>query len=143
MSTNKPAPIRPVLKRGQFTEAPDTEVDYEFESPSQFFGHELNLVPAMSSVTAQRSFYTSKFFNQALPIHNGEAPLVQTLKDPKTGETFEEAIGPKMGAVVADDDDDGSTIIDVKLIILNIKIRMVKRKQKIFITILILTARRS
>ena len=114
MSTNKPAPIRPVLKRGQFTEAPDTEVDYEFESPSQFFGHELNLVPAMSSVTAQRSFYTSKFFNQALPIHNGEAPLVQTLKDPKTGETFEEALGPKMGAVVADDDDDGSTIIDVK-----------------------------
>lgn len=114
MSTNKPAPIRPVLKRGQFTEAPDTEVDYEFESPSQFFGHELNLVPAMSSVTAQRSFYTSKFFNQALPLHNGEAPLVQTLKDPKTGETFEEAIGPKMGAVVADDDDDGSIIIDVK-----------------------------
>lgn len=114
MSTNKSAAIRPVLKRGQFTEAPDTEVDYEFESPSQFFGHELNLVPAMSSVTAQRSFYTSKFFNQALPIHNGEAPLVQTLKDPKTGETFEEAIGPKMGAVIADDDDDGSTIVDVK-----------------------------
>lgn len=112
MSTIKPK-VREALKRGQFTEVNDDEVDYEFTSPSQFFSQNLTLLPMISTVQSQRQFYTDKFFNQALPLVHGEAPLVRSLKDEKTGETFESYIGNQTGVVRAEDDDDGATITDV------------------------------
>ena len=112
MSTIKPK-VREALKRGQFTEVNDDEVDYEFTSPSQFFSQNLTLLPMISTVQSQRQFYTDKFFNQALPLVHGEAPLVRSLKDEKTGETFESYVGNQTGVVRAEDDDDGATVTKV------------------------------
>lgn len=113
MATSNSTKLRQVLKRGQFTEVPDNEVEYEFTSPNQFFNNTINLIPLVNSVQSQRTFYTDKFFNQALPIHNGEAPLVQTLKDADTGETFESYIGKQLGVVSSDDDDDDSVVTNI------------------------------
>ena len=129
MSTIKPK-VREALKRGQFTEVNDDEVDYEFTSPSQFFSQNLTLLPMISTVQSQRQFYTDKFFNQALPLVHGEAPLVRSLKDEKTGETFESYIGNQTGVVRAEDDDDGATITDVSPDYIKYKTKAGKEKRK-------------
>lgn len=110
MSSLSKNPIRQVLKNGELQEAPDSEVDYEFTSPSQLFTHDLNLIPFENAVQAQRTFYTTKFWNQALPIEHGEVPYIQTLRDPKTNESFHNYVGRKMGVVSANDEDDGATV---------------------------------
>ena len=108
-----PMPMVQVLKRGQFTEVPENEVDYEFEAPSALFNRTINLIPMQNAVTAQRAFYADKFFNQALPLNNGEIPYIQTLKDPATGESFERFVGRKTGVVTLDPEDGESTILAV------------------------------
>lgn len=108
-----PMPMVQVLKRGQFTEVPESEVDYEFEAPSALFNRTINLIPMQNAVTAQRAFYADKFFNQALPLNNGEIPYIQTLKDPATGESFERFVGRKTGVVTLDPEDGESTILAV------------------------------
>lgn len=108
-----PMPMVQVLKRGQFTEVPENEVDYEFEAPSALFNRTINLIPMQNAVTAQRAFYADKFFNQALPLNNGEIPYIQTLKDPATGESFERFVGRKTGVVMLDPEDGESTILAV------------------------------
>lgn len=102
--------MRQVLKNGQFQEVPDSEVDYEFTNPQQLFTHELNLIPFQNAVQSQRTFYTSKFWNQAVPIEHGEVPYLQTLKDKDTNETFQNYVGKKTGVVSANENDDGSTV---------------------------------
>lgn len=99
----------PALKNGKFQEVPEKEIEYEFTSPSDFFGNSVNLVPMMNAVPPMRTFYTEKFYNQSTALQHPEVPYVQTLKDKETGETFEQAIGKKMG-VVSVDPEDGDTI---------------------------------
>lgn len=102
--------MRQVLKNGQFQEVPDSEVDYEFTNPQQLFTHELNLIPFQNAVQSQRTFYTSKFWNQAVPIEHGEVPFIQTLRDKATNETFQNYVGKKTGVVSANENDDGATV---------------------------------
>ena len=102
--------MRQVLKNGQFQEVPDSEVDYEFTNPQQLFTHELNLIPFQNAVQSQRTFYTSKFWNQAVPIEHGEVPFIQTLRDKDTNETFQNYVGKKTGVVSANENDDGATV---------------------------------
>lgn len=129
MSTIKPK-TREALKRGQFVEVNDDEVDYEFTSPSQFFSQNLTLLPMISTVQSQRQFYTDKFFNQALPLVHGEAPLVRALKDEKTGETFDSYVGNQAGVVRADDEDDGAVVTDITPDYIKYKTRDGKLKSK-------------
>lgn len=105
MSGLKPVPKRVALRDRQFESVGDDEVDYEFESPSQFFGTHVNLIPLQSAVAGPRLFYGARFYNQALPLKNAEAPLVQARagQDPNGEDSsFDDVLGRYAGAVRAD-----------------------------------------
>lgn len=95
-------PVKPrtVLKDSTFGEVDDHEVDYEFGSPNRFFGSHVNLIPMVSAVQGQRPFYGARFYNQAMPVVNPEAPLVQNLDD-ETQESFDVQLGKHAGALRA------------------------------------------
>ena len=71
-------------------------------SPVALFGSNVNLIPGHSTVQASRSFYGSKFFSQAIPPVEPEAPLVQSMDE--TGGSLYERMGEKLGAIRADSD---------------------------------------
>ena len=95
---------RVVLNKGNFDTVDDKDVQYEFENPDQFMGITQTLIPMMNAVSSSRNFYGHKFMTQSLPLVSGEAPLVQNLKDPITGRSFQDDIGKYLGNVYADSD---------------------------------------
>lgn len=95
-------PKRTALKAGQFTEVPDSEVDFDFLSPNQHLGTHANLIPLQSAVQSGRVFYGARFANQALPVNNNEAPLVQLAADnDPQGRSFDDILGESAGALRA------------------------------------------
>ena len=95
---------RIVFNRGNFDTVKDSEVQYEFETPDQFFGLTQTMIPMANAVSAARNFYGHKFQTQAVPLTFGEAPYVQNLKDANTNVSFQEDIGKYLGNVYADED---------------------------------------
>lgn len=96
---------RSAIRDNRITEVDDGEVDFELTSPSKFFGSHINAIPLQSAVQGPRLFYGARFYNQAMPIENPEAPLVQNLDDEdERGRSFDEIYGEKAGAVRADAD---------------------------------------
>lgn len=55
--------------------------DYEMLSPNQVFADTSNLIPAMQSMKGARTLISAKYFTQALPMHEQEAPLVDAYDD--------------------------------------------------------------
>lgn len=104
---------RQVLQNGQFKEVPESEVDYEFDSPTTIYNNNINLLPFQNAVQAARTFYSDKFINQSVALANGETPYVSTLKDPSTNESFQHYLGLKTGVVSATDDDNDATITEI------------------------------
>lgn len=101
------------VKGGQIQEVDDEEVEYEIPNSSSFFSTHANLIPLQSAVQAPRLFYGARFYNQALPLRNAEAPLVQNL-DPSDaeGRSFDQILGRNAGAFYAEDDDEGSEVLE-------------------------------
>jgi DNA-directed RNA polymerase subunit beta len=95
--------IRQGLRNSTFQEFGDKEVDYEFHSPNSFFGSHVNLIPIQNAVQGPRLFYGARFYNQAMPLSEPEAPLVQNVIDgDEDGRSFDEYYGKQAGAVRAD-----------------------------------------
>ena len=95
--------MRHAIKNDVITKVDNKEVDYELPSTNQFFGSHLNLIPLQSSVHGSRLFYGSKYFNQALPLSNPEAPLIQNINElSDNGESFDETLGRNAGAMFSD-----------------------------------------
>lgn len=93
------------LRDNKIQEIPDDEVDVELISPNNFFSTHINLIPMHSAVQGPRLFYGARFYNQALPLKNPDAPLVQNLDaTDDAGQSFDEKLGRIAGSVVADDD---------------------------------------
>ena len=86
-----------VIKNNQIQEVDDNEVDIEIPSFSRLVSTHANAIPLSSNAQSPRIFYGTRFLNQAMPISNPEAPLVQTF-DPEDGESFEKKFGERMGA---------------------------------------------
>ena len=86
-----------VIKNNQIQEVDDKEVDVEIPSFSRLVSTHANAIPLSSNAQSPRIFYGTRFLNQAMPISNPEAPLVQTI-DPEDGESFEKKFGERMGA---------------------------------------------
>ena len=63
------------VNKGNFDIVKDSDVQYEFESPNQFFGLTQTMIPMANAVAAARNFYGHKFQTQAVPLTYGEAPL--------------------------------------------------------------------
>jgi DNA-directed RNA polymerase subunit beta len=93
------------LRDNKIQEVDDNEVDVELLSPNNFFSTHINLIPMHSAVQGPRLFYGARFYNQALPLVNPDAPLVQNLDaQDKNGQSFDETLGKIAGSVIADDD---------------------------------------
>ena len=97
----RPEVKRTAMQGTEFKEVGDSDVDYELESPNQLFGSHINMIPMQNAVAGSRLFYGARFLNQALPLKNAEAPLVQSLPD-GADRTFDEEMGKHAGAVYAD-----------------------------------------
>jgi len=93
------------LRDNKIQEVDDNDVDVELLSPNNFFSTHINLIPMHSAVQGPRLFYGARFYNQALPLVNPDAPLVQNLDaQDKDGQSFDEKLGKIAGSVIADDD---------------------------------------
>jgi DNA-directed RNA polymerase beta subunit len=76
-------------------------VNYELPHTAAMSTASINMIPGLSGVAGGRALMAAKFFSQALPLADAEAPLVQALSDDET-ESFEERYGNKLGAVKSD-----------------------------------------
>lgn len=96
-------PQREVIRGGELGYADPDEIDWELPSTDRLTGPNINAIPLRGAVQPTRLFYGARFFNQAVPVVKGEAPLVQSLSE-DDATSFDELLGPRMGAVRADDD---------------------------------------
>ena len=102
------------IRDNKIQEMADDDVELELPSPTSFFGTHANLVPLASAVQAPRIFYGARFMNQAMPVANAEAALVQNLDDQdRNGRSFDEIMGDMAGTIRARDDDDDAEVVDV------------------------------
>lgn len=93
------------VKDSKIQEIDDNDVDVELVAPSSFFSSHINAIPLQNAVQGPRLFYGARFYNQALPLMNSEAPLVQNLVDnDDSGESFDERYGRFAGALRSDKD---------------------------------------
>ncbi len=78
----------------------DAEAEYEIPSAARLVSTHANLIPGQGTVNAPRLFYGARFGNQATPVIDPEAPLVQNL-DPEDaeGRSFDEIFGKYAGAL--------------------------------------------
>lgn len=97
------APQRAAVRGSKIVETPGDDIDFELESPSQFFGSHINLIPMQSAVQSPRLFYGARFFNQAMPVKNPQAPWVQNRPD-NDERSYDEIMGAHAGAFRADTD---------------------------------------
>ena len=94
------APYMYCMKNGVPTRVKTSEVDYIVPSFSRTLGAGINMNPMPTSIFGQRSFYSSKFWEQYLPQKEGEVPFVDSLMpDGKT--TFNEYYGRRSGCITA------------------------------------------
>ena len=91
------------MKSGKLSYIHPHEADYEMISPSHMFTDTTHLVPMSSAMKGARTFIASKYFVQALPLVNGEVPLVDTL-DEETGKSFSRTMGHRLGTKKSDVD---------------------------------------
>lgn len=84
-----------VLKKGQVSSVPKSEVDYEVIHVSRMYSPATNLVPMIESLQGNRTIMGSKMQTQALPLIHREAPLVQ-VASPRAGRTFEQEIADRI-----------------------------------------------
>lgn len=91
------------IDRGEIREIDDNEAEYEISHPENLYGSHLNLIPIQSAVHAPRLFYGARFFNQAMPLKEPEAPLVQNLMSDGV-RSFDEKMGEFAGAIRAEED---------------------------------------
>jgi DNA-directed RNA polymerase beta subunit len=95
-------PVRAMV-RGQISYVNPEEVQYEVPSYASMFNVNSNLVPGVSGLKGGRLLMGSKYFTQALPVQEAEAPLVQSLNpENPNGQSFEESVTSFLGAVRAD-----------------------------------------
>lgn len=86
------------VKDNQIQEVDDDEIDVELPTTSRFFSTHVNAIPLQNAVQGPRLFYGARFFNQAVPLVQAEAPVVQNL-DPDSGRSFDDILGERMGAL--------------------------------------------
>jgi len=95
-------PVRAMVN-GKISYVEPEAVQYEVPSYANMFNLNSNLVPGISGIKGGRLLMGSKYFTQALPLQQAEAPLVQAL-DPNDaeGKSFEDGVSAYLGAVRAD-----------------------------------------
>ena len=78
--------------KGDFIDAKIEDVTLIDWKPDAHLGRASALVPFSSHNDGSRMLMGASMQRQALPLENAEAPLVQSISDPRTGETVEQAV---------------------------------------------------
>jgi DNA-directed RNA polymerase subunit beta len=86
------------VRNSQIQDVDDEEIDVEIPFSTNLFSTHVNSIPLQNSVAAPRLFYGARFVNQAVPLINREAPLVQNLMG-GMDRTIDEDMGDKIGAL--------------------------------------------
>lgn len=89
--------VRAMVKSHSLQYVRPEDVDYELPSVTQMFSANSNLVPMIQAVKAGRLMMGSRFINQALPLAQPEAPLVQAMDE--NGKSFVDLYSTRVGAV--------------------------------------------
>jgi hypothetical protein len=89
------------------------KADYEIADTNSLFATGVNMIPAPTSVQGPRLLYGNKFFEQALPLENREAPLVRNMRN-DTGRSWDWEIGDQLGAIRSQDDEVGAVVEKVE-----------------------------
>ena len=88
------------MRKGVPTMVPRDEVDFMVPGFGNTVSMGINMTPMPTSVSTNRMFYSSKFWDQYLPQKEGEVPLVDSLmEDGKT--TYSEYYGRRVGCLTA------------------------------------------
>lgn len=95
-----PTPTIRGVRDNEIVIGDDREADYELDDTSGFFSTHANLVPLASAVQGPRVFYGARFFEQALPLAQREAPLVRNLEQ-GSGRSWDYVMGEHVGALRA------------------------------------------
>lgn len=90
-----------VMHAGKIRTAGREEVDFTIPSAQSMFSLGANLIPLLNSSKGHRLLMGSKMLTQALPLREGEAPLVQSAMPDDPNDSFERLVGGQMGAVSA------------------------------------------
>jgi DNA-directed RNA polymerase subunit beta len=89
------------------------KADYEIADTNSLFATGVNMIPAPTSVQGPRLLYGNKFFEQALPLENREAPLVRNMQN-ESGRSWDWVIGDQLGAIRSQDDEEGAVVEKVE-----------------------------
>lgn len=90
----------PALRNGKIQLLSSDTVHYQVPHMEHALSPMANMVPLKSGMKGQRVAMAARMMTQALPLQNGESPLVQSGM-PDSDQSFEEAYGSRMGAVRA------------------------------------------
>lgn len=85
------------VRGNRFVLGGEKDWDVEMDDMSGIFSLSGNAIPGPSGVQQPRSFYASRFFEQALPLEQPEAPLFRNL-DANTGRSWDYRLGEFVGA---------------------------------------------
>ena len=100
----------PALQGGKIKLVSSDQIDFQVPHMEHALSPMANMVPMKSGMKGQRVAMAARMMTQALPIQNGESPLVQS-GIPDSDQSFEELYGSRMGAVRAQQP---GRVIDVK-----------------------------
>lgn len=91
-----------VLAGGKMRYERSDKVDYAIPHFEDTFSPLANMIPLKSMVKGQRAVMAARMVTQALPLEDGEAPLVQSALPENADRSFEEEYAKHMGAVHAE-----------------------------------------
>jgi len=81
------------LAGGEVKKVRPGDVDYQVTRPMAMYGVSTNLIPFMDSAQGNRLIMASKFAQQAVPLKDSEAPLVQVNAHSSKFKSWEEEVG--------------------------------------------------
>ena len=98
----------PAVKDGEIQYVLRDEVDYEIPNPNSLMSRATAMIPFPQSIKGQRLLMGARMMQQAMPLREPEAPLVQTAGP--DGSSLHSAMGPYIGAAYAPS---GGTVLAV------------------------------
>ncbi len=97
---NKRSDIKVIDKDGEISSVKRDQVDYWLINGQDMFSHVTNIIPGVNSTEGRRLLMGSKFQTQALPLIEGEYPVVAN-RVPGKDYSYEKKIGRVIGGRLA------------------------------------------
>lgn len=89
-----------VRHQGKFIEVPKNQVTLIDYSPIAHLSHSISLIPFGAHNDGARMLMGASMQKQAMALDNPEAPIVQSIADPKTGKTVEQEMAERASYIL-------------------------------------------